>query len=135
MAKVNVDKLATELMKNLDLYQQATQEIVKDAVDRSSQITVQDLEETSPRRAKNGGTYAESWASKRDTKARGKWKYSRIVYSKAPSYRLTHLLEFGHAKVNGGRTKAQPHIEPAEETAKKNLELFIVEGIKAASRK
>lgn len=39
----------------------------------------------------------------------------------AGKYQLTHLLEFGHAKRGGGRTKAQPHIAPGETLAIKEL--------------
>ena len=128
MAKINIDQLANEILKDLEMFQNATIEVVKDAIDRSAKMTVQDLNETSPKRT---GTYAKSWDTKRDSKLTGKYRYSRVVYSKVPEYRLTHLLEFGHAKKNGGRTKAQEHISPAEETAAKNLLLYIEEGIKA----
>ena len=46
-------------------------------------------------------------------------------------YQLAHLLEKGHAKRGGGRTKAVPHIAPAEESAVKQLESDIKKAIGA----
>ena len=51
------------------------------------------------------------------------------VYS--PSrYMLAHLLEHGHAKRNGGRTRAIPHIAPAEEAGVEQLEREIERGLR-----
>lgn len=40
----------------------------------------------------------------------------------AKHYRLTHLLEFGHAKQNGGRTRAFPHIAEVNDWAQEEVE-------------
>lgn len=62
-----------------------------------------------------------------------------VIYSKAPHYRLTHLLEFGHAVVLAGgrtpgpgkmtRTKARPHWSAAEREAIAEFETRLKEAI------
>lgn len=49
-------------------------------------------------------------------------------------YRLTHLLENGHALRQGGRAKAYPHIKYGEELAKKRMMELGEEAVKNAGR-
>ena len=60
------------------------------------------------------GKYAKGWRKKKDGK-------SYIIHN-ATNAGLTHLTERGHAKRNGGRTQAQPHISIAEQEAIKKFE-------------
>lgn len=60
------------------------------------------------------GRYLKSWRVKVTTKGD---KTEATIYATAPRYRLTHLLEHGHATANGGRVSGQPHIGPAEQWA------------------
>lgn len=60
------------------------------------------------------GRYLKSWRVKVTTKGD---KTEATIYATAPRYRLTHLLEYGHATANGGRVSGQAHIGPAEQWA------------------
>ena len=115
MASINIDQLANEVMKDLRIYQLNTLEDVERAVRETAEETVLELNRTSPQG--QTGKYRKSWAIKRDPGIPGKWRMSLVVYAKKPDYRLTHLLEFGYAKVSGGRVKALPHIRRAEDNA------------------
>lgn len=118
---IKADQLAQEIVKILDDYRDTTIDKMKEAVDKAAKQAVNELKTSSPKRT---GAYAKDWAAKKDRKA-NKWAYGKVVYNKK-HYRLTHLLEKGHRKVNGGMVTARPHIAKVEEKAINTL----VEGIK-----
>ncbi len=69
----------------------------------------------------NGNDFRKGWAQKTESTRFGA---SVVVYNKTKPG-LAHLLEFGHAKQNGGRTKAFNFIAPINETVEtKFLENF-----------
>lgn len=71
----------------------------------------QTIKASSPTRT---GTYASGWRQKTTTAFYG---VESVVYNaKKPG--LPHLLEFGHAKRNGGRVGGDVHIRPVEEWVK-----------------
>ena len=110
MANVNIDQLAAEIAKGLAEYSQDVVERVNASSERIGKEAVKRLKQTSPKRY---GKYAKSWTMKTE-KLFGQ-PHTRIIHAKAPHYRLTHLLEHGHAKRGGGRVEGKPHIRPAEE--------------------
>ncbi len=124
MAEIDVDELADEVMKELRDYQQTTSENVENAVEQTAKETVEELKQTSPKKT---GKYAKSWTKK--STVTGSNNFNAIVHARKPKYRLTHLLEKGHQKRNGGRTAAIPHISKAEEHAIQKLEERIFNGL------
>lgn len=125
MAKVDVDQLAAEIAKELAQFSQEVVENVNVSSERVGKAAVKRLKETSP---KDKGDYAKSWAMKTEP-AVGQ-PHRRILHVKAPHYRLTHLLEHGHAKVGGGRVEGRPHIQPAEEEVIREFVAGVEEAIK-----
>lgn len=120
--RIPIQNLSDEIMKGLKEYAEITSDKVKSAVKNAGETAVSEIKNNAPR---NKGRYAKSWSVKA-TKENSDLLVL-TVYSR-DHYRLTHLLEFGHAKRNGGRVPAQPHIALAEEKSVKKLE----EEIKAA---
>lgn len=119
MARINIDSFATAVIQELNAYREVTIETMKKAVTETAKQTAAELRDTSPEG--DTGEYAKHWSYKRDSELKGRNKYSMVVYSKKPEYRITHLLENGHAKRNGGRVEGIKHIKPAEEHAKEIL--------------
>ncbi len=134
MANINIDQLAAEIAKGLADYSQDVIEKVNISSEKVGKATVKQLKRTSPRRPPPiGGKYAKSWTMK--TEPEVGQPHKRIVHVKAPHYRLTHLLEYGHAVVNAGpgkkdRVEGKPHIRPAEEQVIKDFVSEIEEAIK-----
>lgn len=112
---VGVDKLAASIKKALQDYEVGVQETVNQAVPKVARAAARTLKETSPRgtrKLKGRKHYADNWTSSVDS---GRLRTSAIVYNKDPTYRVSHLLEHGHAKRNGGRVRAYVHIAPVEQ--------------------
>lgn len=70
-----------------------------------------------------GKKYRKSIRIKKLTERDG--HYSSTVYARPPYYRITHLLENGHATRNGGRTRAFPHWAEAEQEAIRDYEALL----------
>lgn len=109
--------VADQLAEILDGYEKEVRETVEKDIEKVARDTAKKLRQTSP---KESGEYAKNWSVRNDRRSK-----TSIVYNKAPTYRLTHLLEKGHVIRNQygtwGRTEAEPHIAPAEEEAVREL--------------
>lgn len=107
----------------LEEYGQEVREVVDKAAVETAKETVKDLKKTSPKSKRAGKHYANNWAMKEEKVPAG--GINTVVYNKAPTYRLTHLLEKGHVVKNQygtyGRAPAIRHIEPAEERGVENF--------------
>lgn len=115
MATVNVDELAEAIGEELDAYFDDVSKEVKNAVVSTARDCVAEIKQRSPKKT---GKYRKSWTSTEVFNRRGSIK---IVVHNKKYYQLTHLLERGHAKKNGGRVEGIPHIEPAEKNAEREL--------------
>lgn len=113
---IKIDSLTKEIAKALEDYEDDILEVVEEVSNKIGKEAVEEVKQKSP---KKRGNYAKGWTLKKDK--RGKGKYSVKIHNKT-DYQLTHLLEFGHATRNGGRTKAIPHIRPVEQKYVKEYE-------------
>ena len=112
---IRIDELADTVMKGLKEYAQLAADDLKEDVKKAGKTVKQQIESTAPRKT---GKYAKSWAVK---KTRETSDSIQVVVHSKNRYQLAHLLEYGHAKRGGGRTRAFPHIAPAEQASTEQL--------------
>ena len=122
--RVKIDQMAHVIMEGLQEYADLATEDLKKAVKKAGDEAKKDIQANAP--VKTGG-YKKSWTVKTTKETSNAME---VVVHSRNRYQLAHLLEFGHAKRGGGRTKAIPHIAPAEQRAAEILEREVEAALK-----
>lgn len=115
MNRIGMDGLEKVIDQELDDYIKETTSIMREVVEEVTDNAVDTLKISSPRKTDK---YARGWKSK--TTSDSSTGLTKSIHNRTPG--LTHLLENGHAKQNGGRVEGQKHIEIVEKSAVKSLE-------------
>ena len=105
--KIKLNDLPRSIVETYQEYTKETIKQIHEAAENAARIAVEDLRKNSPKRT---GEYSKNWSYTRQDNG-------YVIYQKGETYRLTHLLEKGHARAGGGRIKAYPHIAPEEKKA------------------
>ena len=119
---IQASELASTITDWLTQYNEEATKVAKEVVD---EMTEQVMEETKSHISWNDKVYSKNFAIKKSFE--DKRNKRNTWYVKPPYYRLTHLLEFGHATRNGGRTKAYPHVRYGQEILNEQFEKLMKE--------
>ena len=122
--RVKIDQMAHVIMEGLQEYADLATDDLKAAVKKAGNEAKKDIQNNAPVKT---GAYKKSWTVKTTKETSNAMEV--VVHSKN-RYQLAHLLEFGHAKRGGGRTRAFPHIAPAEQRAAELLEKEVERALK-----
>ena len=122
--RVKIDQMAHVIMEGLQEYADLATDDLKKAVKKAGDEAKKDIQANAPVKT---GAYKKSWTVKTTKETSNAME---VVVHSRNRYQLAHLLEFGHAKRGGGRTKAIPHIAPAEQRAAEILEREVEAALK-----
>lgn len=132
---IDPDQFSKAVIGILDDYGEEVMGEMKKAVDVTTRELVKETKQTAPKKAIMGrpaGTFANHISSKANQNT--PVVYSKIWYVRSPEYRLTHLLNNGHALRQGGYWGGTGFLTTASQTHAANFERRIKEAIKNAGR-
>lgn len=119
MANTSIDRLDNVIKRELTLYSREITEAIKNEAKVHALQLVKETKKTAPvgNRKKHYRDNISSTLLEEDTRG--------VVYAwyvKGSDYRLTHLLEDGHATKNGGRVEGTHFVEKASDPILKDFE-------------
>lgn len=122
--KVSIDGLADAVANELKLYDKNVMEGIRKQVDKSMRQLIQETKATAPvgHRKKH---YRDSISSKVTNQSLR--AYEKTWYVRGSDYRLSHLLNNGHALRDGGRYPGAQFITKASVSVIKDYEEAIKE--------
>ena len=110
---------AVQVKDILDDYNEEVADIVSECTEQTAEDTVKKLKNAGEPHWKK---FRRSWTK---TVTKKRLVTEATVHLKKPHYRIGHLLEFGHANRDGGRTQGYHFIEPvANEMEQKYVEMI-----------
>lgn len=120
--KTSIDNLAKEVEKALLDFVGVTEEACEKGVRETAKEAVNELRSAHPSGSGQYGSWDEYNSSWKVMQTKTDKRYHRkATIHNENHYQLTHLLENGHALVQGGRTRAFPHIAPVAEKCESEL--------------
>jgi hypothetical protein len=127
MPKTTVNMLDTVISEELTKYSKEVVDVLKMNTIKVAEECKDEIKSRSP---VDKGKYKRGWKA---VKVFENNEAIRYKVKNTTSAQLTHLLEFGHAKVNGGRVEGKAHIRVARDNANEKYVQLLKEGIKSGA--
>lgn len=129
---MDVNGLAAAIERELQNYSDAVSEKIEEAVEMIANEVNEEIKRRVTFRQPTG-KYVKAFRIKKINTG-SKHNHSRVWHVLGPHYRLTHLLEHGHAMRGGGRVRAFPHIKYGEDLAERRMEELSEKAVQDAGR-
>ena len=130
MSNVDINRVSNAIRTTLNTYARTVVDGVEKAADETVKEMVKETK-TRPKGRYSTGRYARAIASQVGENTI--YARSRIWYVKAPRYRITHLINNGHAVRGGGHYAGDKHVTKATDRAIERFETRVREVIENAS--
>ena len=129
---MDVNGLAAAIERELKNYSDEVSEKIGEVVETVANEVNDEIKQHVTFRQPTG-KYVKAFRIKK-VNTGSKYNHSRIWHVQSPHYRLTHLLENGHALRGGGRTRAFPHIIYGEQLAERRMQELTEQAVHDAGR-
>ena len=128
MNSVKIDELDQAINDELSVYSSNITDKIKEITVKSTKKLVKLTKDSAPIGKRTTHHFKQDITSKTLTET--PFELTKLWYVKSPSYRLTHLLEHGHATRNGGRVPGTHFISKAWDKVQAEYEHEVEEAIK-----